>query len=111
MKRRIDREMKVLEEAFAKCSKGKVYFGGDDIGYIDIAIGGCLGWITAMEKVSGMELIEEATTPQLAAWAQRFMSNDAVKTVFPGTEKYVGFLKMMEARANEFSNFRLSSRL
>ncbi|XP_074338486.1 glutathione S-transferase U17-like [Apium graveolens] len=87
VKQRIDKGMKVLEEAFAKCSKEKAYFGGDTIGYIDIAVGGCLGWIKAMEKLSGLELIEEAKTPKLAQWALRFMSNDAVKNVFPENGK------------------------
>lgn len=41
-----------------------------------------MGWIKAMEKLSRMELIEEAKTPQLARWAHRFMSNDAVKRVY-----------------------------
>ncbi|KAL8106249.1 hypothetical protein AgCh_029874 [Apium graveolens] len=87
VKQRIDKGMKVLEEAFAKCSKEKAYFGRDTIGYIDIAIGGCLGWIKAMEKLSGLELIEEAKTPKLAQWALRFTSNDAVKNVFPENGK------------------------
>lgn len=104
VKQRFDKGMKVLEEGFAKCSKEKAYFGGDTIGCIDIAIGGFLGWIKAMEKLSGVELLEEAKTPQLAQWAHRFVSNDAVKTVFQENGKYIEFI-------NQFSNFRLSSRL
>lgn len=64
----------LLEEAFVKCSKGKDFFGGDSIGYIDIALGCFLGWIRAMEMMLGVNLIYEAKTPSLARWAERFLS-------------------------------------
>ncbi|XP_006365140.1 glutathione S-transferase U17-like [Solanum tuberosum] len=70
-----------LEEAFVKCSKGKDFFGGDNIGYVDIVLGCFLGWIRGMEMMLGLNLVYEAQTPSLAKWAERFLSEKVVKDV------------------------------
>ncbi|KAL3379729.1 hypothetical protein AABB24_000441 [Solanum stoloniferum] len=70
-----------LEEAFVKCSKGKDFFGGDNIGYVDIVSGCFLGWIRGMEMMLGLDLVYEAQTPCLAKWAERFLSEKVVKDV------------------------------
>ncbi|WOH08293.1 hypothetical protein DCAR_0727731 [Daucus carota subsp. sativus] len=93
---RIKEAMVLLEEAYEKCSKGKSYFGADNIGYIDIVLGSYMGWIKAMEIVGGMKVMEEAKTPGLLGWIHKFMSNNAVKSVIPETEIFV---KLLRARA------------
>ncbi|MGD7361375.1 glutathione S-transferase N-terminal domain-containing protein, partial [Ralstonia pseudosolanacearum] len=39
----------LLEEAFQKLSNGKGFFGGETVGYVDIAVGSCLGWLRVTE--------------------------------------------------------------
>jgi glutathione S-transferase len=56
----------LLEEAFGKCSKGKAFFGGDRIGFLDIAFGCFLGWLRATERMNGLNLLDEAKTAALA---------------------------------------------
>ncbi|BAT11750.1 Os10g0525400 [Oryza sativa Japonica Group] len=80
-----------LEEAFVKCSQGKEYFGGDSIGYLDIALGSFLGWIKAVEKIAGVELLNETKLPILAVWADRFCAHPAVVDVVPDADKLVEF--------------------
>ncbi|KAK3038593.1 hypothetical protein RJ639_027256 [Escallonia herrerae] len=88
----------LLEEAFVKSSKGKGYFGGDSIGYLDIALGCFLGWLKVGEITADVKLLDEAKTPKLAEWAVRFALNDAVKDVLPETEKLVEIVKMFQAK-------------
>lgn len=88
----------LLEEAFTKCSKGKPFFSGDRIGYLDIALGSFLGWVKVSEKFNGLSLIDASKTPQLAQWAEKFCSDSAVKDVMPETEKLEGFAKVMMAK-------------
>ncbi|KAL8106248.1 hypothetical protein AgCh_029873 [Apium graveolens] len=102
VKGRIGEGLVVLEEAFMKCSEGKAYFGGDDIGYIDIALGSCLELIKATEKISGLDLVDEARTPKLVGWAARFQSHDAVKNVLPEIGRFVEVLERIQARARAF---------
>ncbi|ONI30655.1 hypothetical protein PRUPE_1G264800 [Prunus persica] len=55
----------LLEEAFEKTSKGKDFFSGDKIGYLDIAFGCFLGWLRVTEKMNGVKLLDETKTPGL----------------------------------------------
>ncbi|KAG5521089.1 hypothetical protein RHGRI_033596 [Rhododendron griersonianum] len=89
-----------LEDASTKCSKGKDFFGGDTIGYLDIAFGSFLGWISAIEVMANVKLLDETKTPGLFEWAKMFGSNAAVKDVIPKTKVLVEVIKKFVARAN-----------
>ncbi|GMP58172.1 hypothetical protein CsSME_00021934 [Camellia sinensis var. sinensis] len=96
---RLKEGLVVLEDAFAKCSKGKDFFGGDSIGYLDIAFGCCLGWIKASEKMMEVVLLDETKTPGLVGWAGRFCSHEAVKGTLPETEKLLEIAKRFQTNA------------
>ncbi|XP_065860913.1 glutathione S-transferase U17-like [Euphorbia lathyris] len=88
----------LLEEALVKSSKGKAFFGGDEIGYLDIALGSYLGWFRATEKMAEIQLLDESKTPNLCKWAHAFSSHPAVKDVMPETDKLVEFGKQIAAK-------------
>ena len=88
----------LLEDAFVKCSKGKAFFGGDTIGYLDIALGCYLGWIRVTEKMNNRKLLDEAKTPNLVTWAEKFCSDCSVKDVMPETDKLAEFAKVLMAK-------------
>ena len=94
----VEEGLVLLEEAFGKCSKGKPFFGGDQIGYLDIAFGSFLAWLRVTEKLNGIKLLTEDKTPALLKWADRFCSDAAVKDVMPDTEKLAEFGKMVIAK-------------
>ncbi|XP_074567565.1 putative glutathione S-transferase GSTU6 [Curcuma longa] len=87
----------LLEEAFAECGKGKGFFGGDSVGYLDIALGSCLGWIMGLEKGKSVKLFEAEKLPQLVGWAERFLAEESVKGLVPDADEYV---KSIAARAS-----------
>lgn len=88
----------LLEDVLGKCSKGKAFFGGDNIGYIDIALGSFLGWLKTMEKMNNVKLLNEVKTPNLVGWAERFCSHGAVKVIMPETDKLVELAEMLPTR-------------
>ncbi|OAY74480.1 Glutathione S-transferase U18 [Ananas comosus] len=89
-----------LEAAFENCSKGKRFFGGDNVGYLDIILGSFIGWIQASEKILNIKLLDEAKVPLLVAWADRFCAHDAVKEVMPEVDKLIEFGKLLQALLN-----------
>ncbi|KAJ4820243.1 Glutathione S-transferase [Rhynchospora pubera] len=90
--------LQLLEEAFGKISKGKPFFGGDTIGYLDVALGAFVGWMKAFEEMNGFKLLDDAKTPLLCAWAENFCNNEVVGAVIPETAKLVELAKVMQAR-------------
>ncbi|KAJ4822357.1 hypothetical protein Tsubulata_044864, partial [Turnera subulata] len=94
----VEEGLVLLEEAFKKCSKGKSFFGGDQIGYLDIALGGILGWMRVVERFDGVELFNDAKTPALLKWSQTFSSHPAVKDVMPDTDNLVDYAKDFVAK-------------
>ncbi|CAL4956223.1 unnamed protein product [Urochloa decumbens] len=80
-----------LDEAFAACSKGRRFFAGDGVGFLDIVIGSYVGWFRAAEQITGQPVLDEARTPRLAAWAARFCAHEAVADVMPDARRLVEF--------------------
>ncbi|KAK9001081.1 hypothetical protein V6N11_082873 [Hibiscus sabdariffa] len=94
----VEEGLALMEEAFGNCSKEKAFFGGDEIGYLDIAFGSFLGWLRVTERFNEMKLLDQGKTPRLADWADRFTSHAAVKDVMPDTDKLAEFGKMVIAK-------------
>jgi len=91
--------VETMEAAFKTCSKGKPFFGGDSVGYLDVTLGGLVGWVHAGAALYGMRLFDGAKSPLLAAWVERFGALDAVKAVLPDVDRLVERAKMKQAQA------------
>uniref|UniRef100_A0A453QEQ4 glutathione transferase n=1 Tax=Aegilops tauschii subsp. strangulata TaxID=200361 RepID=A0A453QEQ4_AEGTS len=80
-----------LEAVMAECSEGEAeapFFGGDAIGFLDIALGCYLPWFEAAGRLAGLgPIIDPARTPKLAAWAERFSVAEPIKALLPGVDK------------------------
>ncbi|XP_060214475.1 glutathione S-transferase U17-like [Lycium barbarum] len=88
----------LLEDAFKNCSKGEKFFGGDKIGYLDIAFGCLLGGVRVTEKMNNVTLLDVARTPGLYKWAEDFCADSSVKDVMPETNKLVEVAKISQAK-------------
>ncbi|XP_038702887.1 glutathione S-transferase U17-like [Tripterygium wilfordii] len=94
----VEEGLLLLEGAVVACSKAKAFFGGDEIGFLDIAFGCFLAWLRVIEKANGAKLLDEAKFPNLTDWAERFCAHAAVKDVMPETDKLAKFAKVLQAR-------------
>ncbi|WOL00032.1 glutathione S-transferase U17-like [Canna indica] len=90
-----------LEAVLAECSGegyklGHPFFGGDEIGYLDIAVGSMLGWLRATGKLAGVEFLDVEKMPLLVAWAQNFCDHEAVKDSMHDEDKLLEFAKLLQ---------------
>ncbi|XP_010480401.1 PREDICTED: glutathione S-transferase U17-like [Camelina sativa] len=90
----------LLEKAFIDYSKGKPFFNGDNISYLDIFLGSFLAWLRVTELAASHKLLDdEAKTPSLCKWAELFCNGPAVKPVMPETAKLAEFAKKIFAKS------------
>jgi len=90
----------LIEEALRtnSCFSGKAYFGGDEIGFLDIALGGMLAFFKALQKGTDSVLLDPEKMPLLCAWMDRFCEADRVKEVMPDPATMLEFISTMRAR-------------
>ncbi|WVZ57442.1 hypothetical protein U9M48_007825 [Paspalum notatum var. saurae] len=92
--------VETLEDAFKQCSKGKPFFGGDSVGYLDIVLAGLIPLDYIGEAFYGIKLFYHTRSPLLEAWMQRFQVLDAAKDILPDVDKMVAeHNKRKQARA------------
>ena len=79
----IKEKLKLLEGQV----KGKRFFGGDAVGYLDIAASGFAHWLSVFEEVAGVRLVTEEEFPDLCRWAKEYSSVETVRRCLPDREK------------------------
>ncbi|KAM6550811.1 hypothetical protein CsatB_000619 [Cannabis sativa] len=75
-------------EILEKELKGK-YFGGDNIGMVDITGNFIVRWIPAIQELVGVEIFTEAKYPKLGKWSHDFATHPVVKEVLPSKEELI----------------------
>ncbi|KAL6609905.1 hypothetical protein ACP70R_039874 [Stipagrostis hirtigluma subsp. patula] len=91
-------EVEALEGGFKECSKGKDFFGGDSIGYVDVALGCLVSWVKATSVLAGAELFDAAKMPLLAAWMERFGELELARAVLQDVDAAVEHGRMLMAK-------------
>jgi len=74
--------------------KDKKYFGGDDIGYLDIAANVVAFWIQRVESVVGIDLLNQDSFPILCKWIERLYHEiPLMKECLPPKERHLVYIK------------------
>ncbi|KAK4261219.1 hypothetical protein QN277_004248 [Acacia crassicarpa] len=89
----IEDSLVTIEGELQKCCReGKGYFGGEEIGLVDITFGSLLGLMGMIETMNGRKMIVEEKHPRVVKWAERFASDPNVKGLIPEPEKLISLI-------------------
>ncbi|XP_073270244.1 glutathione transferase GST 23-like [Primulina huaijiensis] len=78
--------------------KGKIFFGGDTIGYLDIAFGWMANLISILEEIAELTLIDAEIFPLLSAWMNNYADDPTIKESWPPRARMVEKFKILRQR-------------
>ncbi|XVE62339.1 hypothetical protein DITRI_Ditri06bG0110200 [Diplodiscus trichospermus] len=80
----VDEELKV---------KGKKFFGGENIGFVDIVLSGITNWMEAIEEVLGITIFDPQKHPFINQWKNNFLEVPVIKENLPPKHRLLRFYK------------------
>ncbi|KAM0988982.1 hypothetical protein FF1_012970 [Malus domestica] len=87
--------LRTIEDHAAGTLGKKKFFGGDNIGIVDIAFGGIAHWFGVIEDVVEVRLFEAKEFPRLYAWTNDFKQVPAIKENLPDRHKLLLLFKQI----------------
>lgn len=86
-KRELVESLMLIEGALKEFSGGKTYFGGETLGFLDIAFIPLTGWFYTYETLGKFKIPLDDKCPCLKAWMKACMERDSVNRLLPRPEK------------------------
>ncbi|GAB4844964.1 hypothetical protein Ancab_038358 [Ancistrocladus abbreviatus] len=73
--------------------EGKRFFGGEQIGFADVANAWIGYWTRIVQEVVGIKLIDEESVPLLAKWFRDILEIPLIKESLPPQDKFLAHIK------------------
>ncbi|KAL5807023.1 hypothetical protein ACOSQ4_029756 [Xanthoceras sorbifolium] len=81
--------------------KDKKFFGGEEIGLVDIVASFVGFWFGALQEVSGLELLTEEKVPKLCKWSYEVVNQSVIKENLPSRDKLIAYFSARFADASK----------
>ncbi|MCO5602028.1 hypothetical protein L7F22_056155 [Adiantum nelumboides] len=78
-KKEMHEHMTTMDGALRDLCGGGPYFGGHNIGFVDIALASYLVWFEAFETMGAFKILDESKCPHLSKWAKDVVEYPSVK--------------------------------
>ncbi|MQM10016.1 hypothetical protein Taro_042905 [Colocasia esculenta] len=92
--------MKVLEDELREgFFRGRRFFGGDRVGFLDVVLGCVAPWLLVLEEVVGTDLVKVGRDfPCFVTWLRDFRAQAEVEEVIPASDKLVEYVRGLRRR-------------
>ncbi|KAF7146480.1 hypothetical protein RHSIM_Rhsim04G0180800 [Rhododendron simsii] len=81
---------KIEQELIKRKSK---FFGGESIGYLDIALGWISYWLPVLEEIGSITIADPIQFPATAGWMENFSHHPMVKDKLPPRDEMVVYFQ------------------
>ncbi|CAN8270024.1 unnamed protein product [Cochlearia groenlandica] len=71
----------------------KRFFGGETIGFVDIAATFVAYWLGIVQEASGVTIMTAEKFPKLQVWSEDFVGNNVIKEALPPKQELVALFK------------------
>ncbi|KAG9458540.1 hypothetical protein H6P81_003048 [Aristolochia fimbriata] len=90
----VHRNLKTLEDELVQgFFKGRKFFGGEKMGFLDIVIGCGSYWLWVFEEVVGVKLVDSEAFPRFFSWLRDFEELPEVKEIIPPADKLLEYAR------------------
>ncbi|KAB1224649.1 Glutathione transferase GST 23 [Morella rubra] len=76
-------------DIFRRLLRGKNFFSGERIGFLDLAFGWLANMVSVFEEVMGATVLDNQKLPSLSAWMKNFMDAPIIKESWPPRDKLI----------------------
>ncbi|XP_062179591.1 glutathione transferase GST 23-like [Phragmites australis] len=73
--------------------KGRRFFGGDEVGLLDVVLGCGSYWLAVFEEVTGVRLVAADAFPLFNAWLRDFEALDEVRETIPAVDRLLEYAR------------------
>ncbi|EEF38414.1 glutathione s-transferase, putative [Ricinus communis] len=76
-------------------AKGNKFFGGDTVGYVDVAMGWIPNWVGAIEAAFSVKIHDPENFPLLDEWMHNFTQVPIIQEALPQQDKLIAYFKQL----------------
>ncbi|CAD6333820.1 unnamed protein product [Miscanthus lutarioriparius] len=73
--------------------RGRRFFGGDEVGLLDVVLGCGSYWLAVFEDVTGVRLVDADAFPRFHAWLRDFEALDEVRETIPAVDRLLEYAR------------------
>ena len=73
--------------------RGRRFFGGDEVGLLDVVLGCGSYWLAVFEDVTGLRLVDADAFPRFHAWLRDFEALDEVRDTIPAVDRLLDYAR------------------